>query len=169
MWIYRNVFRRFIEIEGLRDKFSLFYWIKLYLIDLIKSGYCLWEEAITTRFTPVVWRMVRVSTASMNDLICIILMTYIRHSKSKTGFSRFKLHKNCQQINFCWQEKFIFFQLSTWREAVHHFTTAPFSLLFIRIICINYRLNLFHQSIIVILVINSTEHRITHNITISVN
>ena len=118
MWIYRNVFRRFIEIEGLRDKFSLFYWIKLYLIDLIKSGYCLWEEAITTRFTPVVWRMVRVSTASMNDLICIILMTYIRHSKSKTGFSRFKLHKNCQQINFCWQEKFIFFQLSTWREAV---------------------------------------------------
>ena len=118
MWIYRNVFRRFIEIEGLRDKFSLFYWIKLYLIDLIKSGYCLWEEAITTRFTPVVWRMVRVSTASMNDLICIILMSYIRHSKSKTGFSRFKLHKNCQQINFCWQEKFIFFQLSTWREAV---------------------------------------------------
>ena len=43
------------------------------------------------------------------------------------------------------------------------------SLLFIRIICINYRLNLFHQSIIVILVINSTEHRITHNITVSVN
>ena len=41
--------------------------------------------------------------------------------------------------------------------------------LFIRIICINYRLNLFHQSIIVILVINSTEHRITHNITVSVN
>ena len=118
MWIYRNVFRRFIEIEGLRDKFSLFYWIKLYLIELIKSGYCLWEEAITTRFTPVVWRMVRVSTASMNDLVCIILMTYIRHSKSKTEFSRFKLHKNCQQINFCWQEKFIFFQLSTWREAV---------------------------------------------------
>ena len=118
MWIYRNVFRRFIEIEGLRDKFSLFYWIKLYLIDLIKSGYCLWEEAITTRFTPVVWRMVRVSTASMNDLICIILMTYIHHSKSNTGFSRFKLHKNCQQISFCWQEKFIFFQLSTWREAV---------------------------------------------------
>ena len=29
-----------------------------------------------------------------------------------------KLHKNCQQINFCWQEKFIFFQLSTWRGAV---------------------------------------------------
>ena len=24
-----------------------------------------------------------------------------------------KPHKNCQQINFCWQEKFIFFQLST--------------------------------------------------------
>ncbi len=24
-----------------------------------------------------------------------------------------KLHKNCQQINFYWQEKFIFFQLST--------------------------------------------------------
>ena len=22
MWIYRNVFRRFIEIEGLRDKFQ---------------------------------------------------------------------------------------------------------------------------------------------------
>lgn len=43
------------------------------------------------------------------------------------------------------------------------------SLLFIRIICINYRLDLFHQSIIVILVINSTEHRITHNITVSVN
>lgn len=43
------------------------------------------------------------------------------------------------------------------------------SLLFIRIICINYSLNLFHQSIIVILVINSTEHRITHNITVSVN
>ena len=29
-----------------------------------------------------------------------------------------KLHKNCQQINFYWQEKFIFFQLSTWRGAV---------------------------------------------------
>ena len=126
MWIYRNVFRRFIEIEGLRDKFSLFYWIKLYLIELIKSGYCLWEEAITTRFTPVVWRMVRVSTASMNDLVCIILMTYIRHSKSKPGFSRFKLHKNCQQINFCWQEKFIFFQLSTWREAVHSLHDSSF-------------------------------------------
>ena len=40
-----------------------------------------------------------------------------------------KLHKNCQQINFCWQEKFIFFQLSTWRGAVQFASaTAPFLL-----------------------------------------
>ena len=35
-----------------------------------------------------------------------------------------KLHKNCQQINFYWQEKFIFFQLSTWRGAVQSENTT---------------------------------------------
>ena len=41
--------------------------------------------------------------------------------------------------------------------------------LFVCAVCINYRLNLFHQSIIVILIINSAEHRITYNITISID
>ena len=41
--------------------------------------------------------------------------------------------------------------------------------LFICAICINYRLDLFHQSIIVVLVINSSKHRISDNITVSVN
>lgn len=41
--------------------------------------------------------------------------------------------------------------------------------LFFCAISIDDRLNLFHQSIIVILIINSAEHRITYNITISID
>ena len=41
--------------------------------------------------------------------------------------------------------------------------------LFVCAVCVNYRLNLFHQSIIVVLIINSAEHRITYNITISID
>lgn len=41
--------------------------------------------------------------------------------------------------------------------------------LFFCAISIDDRLNLFHQSIIVVLIINSAEHRITYNITISID
>ena len=42
-------------------------------------------------------------------------------------------------------------------------------ILLIRTISIDYGLNLFHKSIIVSLVIDSTEHRIAYDITISVD
>ena len=42
-------------------------------------------------------------------------------------------------------------------------------LLFICAVCINYRLNLLHKGIIVVLVINSAEHWFAYNIAISVN
>ena len=41
--------------------------------------------------------------------------------------------------------------------------------LFICAVCINYRLNLLHKGIIVVLVINSAEHWFAYNIAISVN
>ena len=42
-------------------------------------------------------------------------------------------------------------------------------LLFICAVCINYRLNLLHKGIIVVLVINSAEHWFAYNFAISVN
>ena len=48
-------------------------------------------------------------------------------------------------------------------------SNTTLDVLFIGTVSINYRLNLFHQGIIVVLIINSTEHRITHNITISID
>ena len=41
--------------------------------------------------------------------------------------------------------------------------------LFFCAISIDDRLNLFHQSIIIVLIINPAEHRITYNITISID
>ena len=42
----------------------------------------------------------------------------LSHVDGKTRNLLASCIKTARQINFCWQEKFIFFQLSTWREAV---------------------------------------------------
>ena len=35
----------------------------------------------------------------------------LSHSDRGFQYTNMTLHKNCQQINFCWQEKFIFFSI----------------------------------------------------------
>ena len=43
------------------------------------------------------------------------------------------------------------------------------SALFVCAVCIYYGLDLFHQNIVVVLIINATEHWVAYNIAISVN
>ena len=60
----------------------------------------------------------------------------------------------------------VMFKKSSLCNAQELFICRP---LFICAVCINYRLNLLHKGIIVILVINSAEHWFAYNIAISVN
>ena len=60
----------------------------------------------------------------------------------------------------------VMFKKSSLCNAQELFICRP---LFICAVCINYRLNLLHKGIIVVLVINSAEHWFTYNIAISVN
>ena len=60
----------------------------------------------------------------------------------------------------------VMFKKSSLCNAQELFICRP---LFICAVCINYRLNLLHKGIIVVLVINSAEHWFAYNIAISVN
>ena len=60
----------------------------------------------------------------------------------------------------------VMFKKSSLCNAQELFLCRP---LFICAVCINYRLNLLHKGIIVVLVINSAEHWFAYNIAISVN
>ena len=60
----------------------------------------------------------------------------------------------------------VMFKKSSLCNAQELFICRP---LFICAVCINYRLNLLHKGIIVVLVINSAEYWFAYNIAISVN
>lgn len=60
----------------------------------------------------------------------------------------------------------VMFKKSSLCNAQELFICRP---LFICAVCINYRLNLLHKGIIVVLVIDSAEHWFAYNIAISVN
>ena len=60
----------------------------------------------------------------------------------------------------------VMFKKSSLCNAQELFICRP---LFICAVCINYRLNLLHKGIIVVLVINSAEHWCAYNFAISVN
>ena len=60
----------------------------------------------------------------------------------------------------------VMFKKSSLCNAQELFICRP---LFICAVCINYRLNLLHKGIIVVLVINSAEHWFAYDIAISVN
>ena len=60
----------------------------------------------------------------------------------------------------------VMFKKSSLCNAQEPFICRP---LFICAVCINYRLNLLHKGIIVVLVINSAEHWFAYNFAISVN
>ena len=56
------------------------------------------------------------------------------------------------------------------------FFALPFSLpknaaalVLLRAVCINHGLDLFHQRIIILLIVDSAEHRLSHNISISID
>ena len=60
------------------------------------------------------------------------------------------------------------------RPAAHSYMIFLYSFilfnhLFAIAICCNYSFNLFHKGIIVILIVNSSKHWVTYNITISIN
>ena len=83
-------------------------------------------------------------------------------------YARLYLDGNLQMWGRCrrFLDIIVMFKKSSLCNAQELFICRP---LFICAVCINYRLNLLHKGIIVVLVINSAEHWFAYNIAISVN